>query len=445
MQTLDRALSTSLDFHEEDSLYASHNFHPFPAKFPPQLPRHFICQLTEPGEVVLDPMSGSGTTVLEAHLNGRQGIACDIDPLALLITQVKTTPLDGQMVAQAGAELVNRAQQRLQRQGARVGDKWRNGWDGQTQKFIDYWFNGQTQLQLFSLLTEIEAVPDASLQRFFQVAFSAVIIAKTGGVSLALDLAHTRPHRAQQVLMEDEFFTTVGNKPIRPGRERFVTKIVRSAFREFEQRVRRNVAGLLPAQTGLLPPILLQGNVQSLPLAANSADLIITSPPYASNAIDYLRSHKFSLVWFGHGVAKLRKKRQEYMGHTAAKNQQLTKPLPTLPARVVEAVQQLNGTQGESLAHYFAEMEQALAEMWRLLKPGKAAIIVIGNSVIRGKDAQIPACLATLAERQGFRLASLVERRLDRNRRMMPAHHQPITTSPIHQRMTHEYIIGLEK
>lgn len=76
---------TSLDFHEEDSLYASHNFHPFPAKFPPQLPRHFICQLTQPGDIVLDPMNGSGTTVLEAYLNGRQGVGCDIELILLLV------------------------------------------------------------------------------------------------------------------------------------------------------------------------------------------------------------------------------------------------------------------------------------------------------------------------------------------------------------------------
>ena len=57
-------LSQDLDFHGQDSGYASHNFHSFPAKFPPQLPRKFIEALTAPGDVVLDPMMGSGTTVL---------------------------------------------------------------------------------------------------------------------------------------------------------------------------------------------------------------------------------------------------------------------------------------------------------------------------------------------------------------------------------------------
>jgi DNA modification methylase len=79
-ERLDALLSKNLDFHDQQSTYASHNFHAFPAKFPPQLPRAFINALTDPGDVVLDPMMGSGTTILEAFLLDRQGIGFDIDP-----------------------------------------------------------------------------------------------------------------------------------------------------------------------------------------------------------------------------------------------------------------------------------------------------------------------------------------------------------------------------
>lgn len=77
-------LSQDMDFHGQNSKYASHNFHSFPAKFPPQLPRKFIIALTSSGDVVLDPMLGSGTTIVEAYLAGRRGLGFDIDPLALL-------------------------------------------------------------------------------------------------------------------------------------------------------------------------------------------------------------------------------------------------------------------------------------------------------------------------------------------------------------------------
>src|SRR6516165_8014944 len=80
-QRLSALLQGELNFHGEDSSYASHDVHAFAAKFPPQLPRAFIRVLTAPGDVVLDPMMGSGTTIVEALLEGRRGIGLDIDPL----------------------------------------------------------------------------------------------------------------------------------------------------------------------------------------------------------------------------------------------------------------------------------------------------------------------------------------------------------------------------
>jgi len=65
-------LRKDLDFGASDSTYASHAVHPFAAKFPPQIPRLFIEQLTESGDSVLDPMAGSGTTIVEALLPRRE-------------------------------------------------------------------------------------------------------------------------------------------------------------------------------------------------------------------------------------------------------------------------------------------------------------------------------------------------------------------------------------
>ena len=87
-------LGGELNFHGENSGYASHDVHAFAAKFPPQLPRAFIRGLTESDDVVLDPMMGSGTTVVEAFLEGRRGIGLDIDPLALRLARVKTIPVN---------------------------------------------------------------------------------------------------------------------------------------------------------------------------------------------------------------------------------------------------------------------------------------------------------------------------------------------------------------
>jgi len=80
---LARILSEDLNFHQCASNYASHSVHSFAAKFPPQLPRVFIEGLTDPGETVLDPMMGSGTSVVEAFLCNRKAVGFDIDPQRL--------------------------------------------------------------------------------------------------------------------------------------------------------------------------------------------------------------------------------------------------------------------------------------------------------------------------------------------------------------------------
>jgi DNA modification methylase len=52
----------------------------------PQIPRALVLRYTEPGDVVLDPMAGSGTTCIEAVLLGRNCIAVDINYGAIMPT-----------------------------------------------------------------------------------------------------------------------------------------------------------------------------------------------------------------------------------------------------------------------------------------------------------------------------------------------------------------------
>jgi hypothetical protein len=89
-RTLSLLLRKDLDFSSHDSTYASHAIHPFAAKFPPQIPRLFIDRLTESGDSILDPMAGSGTTIVEALILRRQAFGFDIDPLAVRRWRVKT-------------------------------------------------------------------------------------------------------------------------------------------------------------------------------------------------------------------------------------------------------------------------------------------------------------------------------------------------------------------
>ena len=82
------------DFKDFTTQYLTHTFHSYPARFIPQIPLSFIKLFTKEKETVLDPMCGCGTTLVEAFLNNRNSIGNDFNPLATLITKVKTTLID---------------------------------------------------------------------------------------------------------------------------------------------------------------------------------------------------------------------------------------------------------------------------------------------------------------------------------------------------------------
>jgi DNA modification methylase len=91
-------------------------------------------------------------------------------------------------------------------------------------------------------------------------------------------------------------------------------------------------------------------------------------------------------------------------------------------------------------------MTRCLAEMVRVLKPGKAAIVVVGSSTMRGMDTRTDVCLGEIGKQVGFELINIAVRKLDRNRRMMPARRKHSSAhSQIEERMHEEYVIGFLK
>lgn len=63
----------------------------FPGNWAPQIPRNLLLKYTKEGELVLDPMVGSGTTLIECKLLNRNGIGYDINPECIKITKQRTS------------------------------------------------------------------------------------------------------------------------------------------------------------------------------------------------------------------------------------------------------------------------------------------------------------------------------------------------------------------
>lgn len=410
-------LEGELNFHGEDSGYASHDLHAFAAKFPPQLPRAFIRALANPGDIVLDPMMGSGTTVVEAILEGRQGVGLDIDPMALLLARVKTMPVDMGSLWHASYKVTSQAHALLSNNKV-IEQSLSQRFDERTKVFVDYWFLPTTQRELIALVLAIQDVTEPSARRFLELTFSSIIVTKSGGVSRARDLAHSRPHL-------DE------------------TKTPKNALEQFSLRLRKNLASIAQLKPNGTMAAPLVADARSMPFADGVIDLVVTSPPYA-NAIDYMRAHKFSLVWLGKSVADLSVLRAGYIGSERIGHTRYA-ALPDRPETIIRQLAERDSNKAAILRKYFVEMRSVLAEIYRVLRSDSAAIVVVGTSMMRGIDIHTHYCLADIAVVLGFDVIGMAQRTLDRNKRMMPARFGKKTDSMIEQRMHEEYVIGLLK
>ncbi len=438
---LSTLLREDLNFHDESNNGSSHNFHSFPAKFPSQLPAKFIRSLTRFGDIVLDPMMGSGTTILEALLNRRNAIGFDIDPLAILITKVKTRPMKKHTLSLLGDSLISEAELTVRFSREVIISKLEHRWDEKTKQFVDYWFAPDTQVEIQALLDQIEKVPEEEIRSFFLLTLSSIIITKSGGVSLALDLGHTRPHKAK--LVTDKNGSTIISSDTDVVKHNYNSKILSSPLAEFRKRFNKNVDALPECQFEN-STFLSMANAQSLPLRDNTVDLIVTSPPYVSNAIDYMRAHKFSLIWLGYSIDSLGEKRKEYIGgENTTRN--VLETLPGDTTRIINQIMHVDKKKGVVVHRYFSEMRRSMIEMLRVLKHGKSAILVVGTSILRGIDTQTGLCLAEIGSETGFYVQGIGIRNLDRNRRMLPVSNSVNLDSQIQNRMHQEYVIGLTK
>jgi DNA methylase len=181
--TGEMAAPVDLDFSPSGYLYATHALHAFAARCPLPLADWAISTFSAPEELVLDPMAGSGTTLIEGCLLGGRVCGVELDPLTHLIAKAKVTPVDLDELQAAMGEV----EQLLLHD--RVDDGWRPDLPS-----LDRWFHPHVAAQLAELrraLQCVQAGPDAT--DLLWVVFSSLIVARTS-VANVRDLVHSRHH-----------------------------------------------------------------------------------------------------------------------------------------------------------------------------------------------------------------------------------------------------------
>lgn len=368
---------------------------------------------------VLDPMAGSGTVLALARSLGHRAIGFDLDPLAVLMAKVWTTPLDRDVVRRQGYDVLKRAQAVADDMNTEQAFPLHA--DDETRAFVRYWFDARARKQLSALAQSIHRIRNGKNEAALWCALSRLIIAKQAGASRAMDLSHSRPHRV------------FARAPVLPF----------DAFHRAVDKVLASCIGDRDAARG--PKVeVLEGDARRLPVESSSIDLIITSPPYL-NAIDYMRCSKFSLVWMGHRVSELRRIRSESVG---AEVSPARGSADTEIHEVINALKlrpKLANRQSGMLTRYVADMRMSLKEASRVLRPGGRAVYVIGENTIHGTFIPNAAIVEAVASLAGLRTSSVVARMLPASRRYMPPPARCRGNVGLDGRMRREVVLSLVK
>ena len=225
----------------------------------------------------------------------------------------------------------------------------------------------------------------------------------------------------------------------------YSTKTIKSALIEFKKKALTNIKAISDLPNKIVASQISIGDARKMALLDETVDLIVTSPPYASNAIDYMRAHKFALVWFGNQISTLSKTRGEYIGSETLTRYDKFKHLPPTTNDIITTLTKIDPKKGMVVSKYYQESIEILSEMYRVLKPGKTMIYVVGTSIIKGIYIRIADCLAELGTEVGFSIPKIAIRSIDRDKRMMPISRNKNNDSIIEQRMHNEFVIGFYK
>jgi hypothetical protein len=247
----------------------THNLHPWPAKFIPQIPAAVIEALTTPGDRVHDPFVGCGTTALEAIRLGRTATVSDVNPLAALITEAKCFPPRGSELLEieqwANALKIARPSKRSKASAPPIPN-------------IEDWFSPSAIAQLAYLRDAIAS--RGTDQAFLRVVFSAIVLLSSHQES------ETRYRRVDREVSASDVLA------------RFQKRLVRSL------KMAAAVELAIPSPPGEVE-IECRDSRLIPDSSERSSDLAVFSPPYP-NAFDYHLYHRFRLFWLGYDPRPLK-------------------------------------------------------------------------------------------------------------------------------------------
>jgi len=352
---------------------ATHGIYSYPAKFIPHVPRWAIRKFTQPGQTILDPFCGSGTTLVEAKLLGRHSLGIDFSPLARLLTRVKTTPLNRGDIAAAADRLLRR---------------W-HGISDTPAPFVaneSHWFSPEASACLRRLAAAAKQEMEPGLRDFLMLCIAAMV----RRLSFADD---------QQIFPERTAFAT--HAPAADDAH------VEQLFRDIVARWAEAVEEFTLACDLGVSARVIGTDAREIALPDESVDLAVTSPPYV-NAMDYVRVHKLEMFWLGMLGSPAEKRALDTAqigGERVPRSRYRRLHLIGLPIAddILTDLHAADPKRAYVLYKYLRDMTANLREVRRVLNSGGRYVIVVGGNTMRKRFIPTYDLLRELAESMGFR------------------------------------------
>ena len=325
--------------------YASHGFFRYFGKLPPVVTGKII-DYAGPTGPVLDIMCGSGTTLVECCLRGVPSVGIDVNPLSILVSQVKTTSFDLDELQRLARTVLNDVDGRISDlptigtpkrkssdQLSFALESPRNNGSGHKLQVpnirnMDYWFEPEIQQQLAAVSSVLDAIPKTTEKDFFTVAF----------LSLIRRVSNASPRIGR--IFHRGAYDGPGVATVLKVR---VSEMIVGA-QEFARTAR------------LHSPDCLIADGRKTPLVEESFNLVLCHPPYFAlykYSSDVLR---FELDWGGFA----------------------RKPIADL-----EIVDGFKTTERSTFEDHIRDMAEIMRESHRLLRKGGLLCIVTSNSTLR--------------------------------------------------------------
>ena len=256
-----------------------HRLHPYLGKFIPQLVEVFLKKYFKPGQTVLDPFVGSGTTLIEANLLNMHSVGIELSEFSHLIAKVKTQKYNIELVEKEILDILNKTKEfskKIQKNQKSLFESW----DFKPSEYFKTWYHPRAIKEIYFYRS---LIPNYQNQDILKIILSRT--ARSARQIPHYDLA--RPKKP----VKEKYWCIKHKRYCEPidNAIKFLTRYSLDTIKRIKEFDRLRTAAEI---------ILLQGDARVIKLPVKKEiDGIFTSPPYLG-LINYHEQHRYAYELF---------------------------------------------------------------------------------------------------------------------------------------------------